>query len=326
MSTLTDLSSLDLAFLFWHLNSHYTAVNAQEDITVHKEVLQLSFLIWDGLPFTIAKSKGQTHWGSESIFCIHTILSSIHPKYCFNHCIYCQTQRIYPSHHRIHCQKIFSIVPATLSPIFTFSLPIATISRSLPNMLQLLPANCMQSLSAELVTFLTSMQSQFNALNKRTTYLESLAAENVQLHAQLANVRQENADLQSQLLQNNVTGSVSSSASLPAPQSTADLGTAAFTWATKTSLIFEVHHSLHTLGVDTGRLLDINFPACKVIGVLVHVQYLKEFKSQLASAKVSLVNNFNPLDPKNVADPKFANLSVSGLETQALVLQNAHCL
>ncbi|OAD79991.1 hypothetical protein PHYBLDRAFT_185013 [Phycomyces blakesleeanus NRRL 1555(-)] len=28
----------------------------------------LSFLIWDGLPFTIAKSKGQTHWGSESIY------------------------------------------------------------------------------------------------------------------------------------------------------------------------------------------------------------------------------------------------------------------
>ncbi|OAD70520.1 hypothetical protein PHYBLDRAFT_171270 [Phycomyces blakesleeanus NRRL 1555(-)] len=217
-------------------------------------------------------------------------------------------------------------------------------------MSQLLPANCMQSLPAELVTFLTSMQSQFNALNE-------------------PNVWQENADLQSQLLQNNVTGPVPSSASLPAHQSTADLGTAASTWATKTSLILpaktprvpsahrvaasqrlfsdktgpdnfeyvyiscsrrimhsEVHRSLRTLGVDTGHLLDINFPAHGVIGILVHVQYLEEFKSQLASAKVSLVNNFDPLDPKNVADPKFANLSVSGLETQALVLQNAHCL
>ncbi|OAD79344.1 hypothetical protein PHYBLDRAFT_162418 [Phycomyces blakesleeanus NRRL 1555(-)] len=167
----------------------------------------------------------------------------------------------------------------------------------------------------------------------------------------------------------NVTGSVPSSASLPASQSTADVGTATSTWATKTSLILpaktprvssagwvaasqrlfsdktgpdgfeyvyiprsrrimhsEVHRSLRTLGADTGRLLDINFPACEVIGILVHVQYLEEFKSQLASAKVSLVNNFDPLDPKNVADPKFANLSVSGLETQALVLQNARCL
>ncbi|OAD68348.1 hypothetical protein PHYBLDRAFT_173345 [Phycomyces blakesleeanus NRRL 1555(-)] len=217
-------------------------------------------------------------------------------------------------------------------------------------MSQLLPANCIQSLPAELVTFLTSMQSQFNALNE-------------------PNVWQENADLQSQLLQNNGTGSVSSSASLPAPQSTADLGTAASTWVTKTSLILsaktprvssacwvaasqrlfsdktgsdgfeyvyiprshcithsEMHCSLHTLGVDTGRLLDINFPTCGVIGVLFHVQYLEEFKFQLASAKVSLVNNFDPLDPKNVVDPKFANLSVSGLETQALVLQNACCL
>ncbi|OAD68304.1 hypothetical protein PHYBLDRAFT_173310 [Phycomyces blakesleeanus NRRL 1555(-)] len=244
----------------------------------------------------------------------------------------------------------FPIVPAILSSIFTFSLPIAAISRSSPNMSQLLSANCMQSLPAELVTFLTSMQSQFNALNE-------------------PNVWQENADLQSQLLQNNGTGPVSSSASLPAPQSTADLGTAASTWATKTSLILlaktprvssacwvaasqrlfsdktgsdgfeyvhiprsrrithsEMHRSLRTLSVDTGHLLDINFPACGVIGVLVYVQYLEEFKSQLASAKVSLVNNFDPLDLKNVADPKFVNLSVSGLETQALVLQNVYCL
>ncbi|OAD67745.1 hypothetical protein PHYBLDRAFT_72156 [Phycomyces blakesleeanus NRRL 1555(-)] len=205
-------------------------------------------------------------------------------------------------------------------------------------MLQLLPANCMQSLPAKLVTFLTSMQSQFNALNKCTAHLESFAVKNVQLHAQLAN-------------------------------STADLRTAASTWATKTSLILpaktprvpsahqvaasqrlfsdktgpdgfkyvyiprsrcithgEVCRSLRTLGVDTSHLLYINFSACGVIRILVHVQYLEEFNSQLASAKVSLVNNFDPLDPKNVADPKFANLSVSGLETQALALQNARCI
>ncbi|OAD65501.1 hypothetical protein PHYBLDRAFT_153399 [Phycomyces blakesleeanus NRRL 1555(-)] len=144
------------------------------------------------------------------------------------------------------------------------------------------------------------------------------------------------------------------SASLPAPQSTADLETATFTWATKTSLILpaktlqvpsarrvaasqrlfsdktgpdgfeyiyillsrrithsEVRRSPRTLGVDTDCLLDINFPAHGVIGILVHVQYLEKFKSQLASAKVSLVNNFDSLDPKNVADLKFANLFVS---------------
>ncbi|OAD67646.1 hypothetical protein PHYBLDRAFT_74027, partial [Phycomyces blakesleeanus NRRL 1555(-)] len=198
-------------------------------------------------------------------------------------------------------------------------------------MSQLLSANYMQSLPAELVTFLTSMQSQFKALNERTAHLESLAAENVQLHAQLANVRQENADLRSQLLQNNVTGPVPSSASLPAPQLFSDkTGPDGFEYVyiprSRRIMHSEVHRSLRTLSVDTGRLLDINFPACGVIGILVYVQYLEEFKSQLASAKVSLVNNFDPLDPKNVADPKFANLSVSGLETQALVLQNARCL
>ncbi|OAD80285.1 hypothetical protein PHYBLDRAFT_160932 [Phycomyces blakesleeanus NRRL 1555(-)] len=219
-------------------------------------------------------------------------------------------------------------------------------------MSQLLPANCMQSLPAELVTLLTSMQSQFNALNERTAHLESLAAENVQLHAQLANVWQENANLRSQLLQNNVTGPVPSSASLPAPHlilpaktpqlpSAHRVAVSQRLFSDKTSpdgfeyvyiprsrriMHSEVHRSLRTLGVDTGHLLDINFPARGVIGILLHVQYLEEFKSQLASAKVSLVSNFDPLDPKNVADPKFVNLSVSGLETQALVLQNACCL
>ncbi|OAD78074.1 hypothetical protein PHYBLDRAFT_164951 [Phycomyces blakesleeanus NRRL 1555(-)] len=127
-------------------------------------------------------------------------------------------------------KKKFSIVPVILSPIFTFSLPIATISKSSPNMSQLLPTNCMQSLPPKLVTFLTSMQSQFNALNE-------------------PNVRQENADLQSQLLQNNVTSPVPSFASLPASQSTADLGTTASTWTIKTNLIL----SAKTLRVPSAR-------------------------------------------------------------------------
>ncbi|OAD75520.1 hypothetical protein PHYBLDRAFT_143773 [Phycomyces blakesleeanus NRRL 1555(-)] len=188
-------------------------------------------------------------------------------------------------------KNFFPIVPAILSPIFTFSLPIAAISRSSPNMSQLLPANCMQSLPAELVTFLTSMQSQFNALNKLPSACRVAA---------------------SQRLFSDKTGP--------------DGFEYVYIPCSRRITHSEVRRSLRTLGVDTGHLLDINFPAHGVIGILVHVQYLEEFKSQLASAKVSLANNFDPLDPKNVADPKFANLSVFGLETQALVLQNACCL
>ncbi|OAD69170.1 hypothetical protein PHYBLDRAFT_66859 [Phycomyces blakesleeanus NRRL 1555(-)] len=35
-----------------------------------KDATAVSFLIWVGLPFTITKSKGQTHWGSRSILAI----------------------------------------------------------------------------------------------------------------------------------------------------------------------------------------------------------------------------------------------------------------
>ncbi|OAD81226.1 hypothetical protein PHYBLDRAFT_138777 [Phycomyces blakesleeanus NRRL 1555(-)] len=169
-------------------------------------------------------------------------------------------------------------------------------------MLQLLPDNCMQSLPAELVLFLTSMQSQFNALNERTAHLESLAAENVQLHAQLANVAA------SQRLFFDKTGP--------------DGFEYVYISRSRHITHSEVRYSLRTLGVDTGCLLDINFSARGVIGILIHVQYLEEFKSQLASAKVSLVNNFDPLDPKNVADPKFVNLSVSVLPVAHFFVQS----
>ncbi|OAD66179.1 hypothetical protein PHYBLDRAFT_70982 [Phycomyces blakesleeanus NRRL 1555(-)] len=158
-------------------------------------------------------------------------------------------------------------------------------------MSQLLSANCMQSLPAELVTFLTSMQSQFSALNERTVHLESLAAKNVQLHAQLSNV--------------------AASQRLFSDKTDPDGFEYAYISRSRHITHSEVRRSLCTLGVDTGRLLDINFPGCGVIGILVHV---------------SLVNNFDPLDPKNAADPKFVNLSLSGLETQTLVLQNACCI
>ncbi|KAI9003058.1 hypothetical protein CLU79DRAFT_892656 [Phycomyces nitens] len=50
----------------------------------------------------------------------------------------------------------------------------------------------------------------------------------------------------------------------------------------------EVRQSLKTLGVESSRLLDITFPARGVVGILVHS------------------NDFDPLDPSHIADPKYA--------------------
>ncbi|OAD66158.1 hypothetical protein PHYBLDRAFT_73706, partial [Phycomyces blakesleeanus NRRL 1555(-)] len=88
----------------------------------------------------------------------------------------------------------------------------------------------------------------------------------------------------------------------------------------------EVCSSLCTLGVDSSRLLDINFPARGVIGVLVHVQYADAFKAKLITASVEILDAFDPLDPDNVADPKYAPLSTHELANTAAVLYHDKCL
>ncbi|OAD80287.1 hypothetical protein PHYBLDRAFT_160934 [Phycomyces blakesleeanus NRRL 1555(-)] len=88
----------------------------------------------------------------------------------------------------------------------------------------------------------------------------------------------------------------------------------------------EVRSSLHTLGVDSSQLLDINFPARDVIGVLVHVQYADAFKAKLTTASVEILDAFDPLDPDNVADPKYTSLSTHELANTAAMLHHDRCL
>ncbi|OAD75679.1 hypothetical protein PHYBLDRAFT_143926 [Phycomyces blakesleeanus NRRL 1555(-)] len=88
----------------------------------------------------------------------------------------------------------------------------------------------------------------------------------------------------------------------------------------------EVRSSLRTLGVDSSRLLDINFPARGVIGILVHVQYADTFKTKVTTSSVEILDAFDPLDPDNVADPKYASLSTHELANTAAMLHYDRCL
>ncbi|OAD67255.1 hypothetical protein PHYBLDRAFT_63749 [Phycomyces blakesleeanus NRRL 1555(-)] len=55
--------------------SIWVVLPVRVDISNQNQDLQVSFLIWDGLPFTIAKSKGQTHWELESILNYYTLFN-----------------------------------------------------------------------------------------------------------------------------------------------------------------------------------------------------------------------------------------------------------
>ncbi|KAI9011848.1 hypothetical protein CLU79DRAFT_806011 [Phycomyces nitens] len=88
----------------------------------------------------------------------------------------------------------------------------------------------------------------------------------------------------------------------------------------------EVRSSLRTLGIDTARLLDINFPARGVVGILVHLQFVDEFEAQLNRAKVEIIGDFDPVDPQHLADPKYHDLPLDERANTAIQVQNARCL
>ncbi|KAI9324106.1 hypothetical protein BD770DRAFT_297690, partial [Pilaira anomala] len=78
----------------------------------------------------------------------------------------------------------------------------------------------------------------------------------------------------------------------------------------------EVRSRLRRSGVDTGRILDVSFPVSGVLGVLMHVQYVKEFTATMKKVSAQVFDTFDPLDPKNLADPKYASLSEDGRAQQ----------
>ncbi|KAG1000901.1 hypothetical protein G6F27_013382 [Rhizopus arrhizus] len=83
--------------------------------------------------------------------------------------------------------------------------------------------------------------------------------------------------------------------------------------------------TVRLLGFDLSRVLDICFPGPKVIGLLVHVQYKEEVISLLSTAKVPLVDGFDPLDPVNLADPELQHLSLADKANECAELQFTRC-
>ena len=78
--------------------------------------------------------------------------------------------------------------------------------------------------------------------------------------------------------------------------------------------------------MDTGRVLDISFPASGVLGVLMHVQYVEQFTAVMQKAGAELILDFDPLDPVHLADPKFASLSADQRADQLHELVNSRAL
>ncbi|EPB88865.1 hypothetical protein HMPREF1544_04374 [Mucor circinelloides 1006PhL] len=74
------------------------------------------------------------------------------------------------------------------------------------------------------------------------------------------------------------------------------------------------------------RFFNIIFPARHTIGLLIHEAYLSEFRSKLLEIDTSLILSFNPLDPDQIAGPKYHDLPQEGRTRLADYLHQDRCL
>ncbi|KAI8367576.1 uncharacterized protein BYT42DRAFT_586773 [Radiomyces spectabilis] len=82
----------------------------------------------------------------------------------------------------------------------------------------------------------------------------------------------------------------------------------------------EVRRRLRKMDVDTSRILDITFPARNVVGLLIHAQYHPLLTETMTNASVKVLTDFDPLDPKHLADPKLETVSMA--ERHAVAIEN----
>jgi hypothetical protein len=90
--------------------------------------------------------------------------------------------------------------------------------------------------------------------------------------------------------------------------------------------ISELRGNLRKLKITNYRVLDVSYPAHKVVALLVHKEYGKELLERFETAGVKPVENFDPLDAKVLNDPKWANSSEAERKTEAIRLQRIRCL
>ncbi|KAL7308946.1 hypothetical protein PS15m_011085 [Mucor circinelloides] len=67
--------------------------------------------------------------------------------------------------------------------------------------------------------------------------------------------------------------------------------------------------TLRDVGFDTGRILDIHYPAKGVAALLIHTEYSTEVHELLEKIKIAPIADFDQFAAANLNDPAFADLS-----------------
>jgi hypothetical protein len=90
--------------------------------------------------------------------------------------------------------------------------------------------------------------------------------------------------------------------------------------------ISELRGNLKKLKIANFRVLDVSYPAQKVVALLVHQEYAKELLERFETAGVKPIENFDPLDGKVITDPKWADKTEVERADQAHMIHRVRCL
>lgn len=83
----------------------------------------------------------------------------------------------------------------------------------------------------------------------------------------------------------------------------------------------EIRATLREIPLNPGSVIDIYYPAAKVVALLFHNDYAPKARSLLKANGLSTIDNFNPLDPSNLADPKFKDATFEDRSSQMQIIQ-----
>ncbi|KAI9254434.1 hypothetical protein BDA99DRAFT_442745 [Phascolomyces articulosus] len=88
----------------------------------------------------------------------------------------------------------------------------------------------------------------------------------------------------------------------------------------------EIRKLLKSCSINTSRVLDITFPTEKVVGILLHSQYIPEASQCFRKAGINILTTFDPLNPNNVIDTRYSTLSLPEKTKLAYELHQNRCI
>lgn len=88
----------------------------------------------------------------------------------------------------------------------------------------------------------------------------------------------------------------------------------------------EIRRLFRTIGIETSRILDINFPARNKMGLLIHNAYKDTIMDILKTGKVKVDLDLDPRDPALLEDPKFKDMTLAKRTTEAMTIHENRCI